>query len=234
MRSRSRRPALRTASSRAPAPLTLQASSSSVRRTRSAGKASVDMDSTLTPRPWGRPHPRLTKPPAPIARGGVWSAEFPMTTAAPLVARLLVVDDEDETAQLLRDVLTRRGYRAESVSSGAACLDYLRNHPVDVVVIDVQMPGMSGIELCEQLYVRFPDVAPIVLTGYGRLDTAVAAIRAGAYDFLTKPATGDVLQLAIERALDHFALQREVKRLGSSDEGPSDDPIEGLIGESVA
>ena len=156
-----------------------------------------------------------------------------MSTAAPLGARLLVVDDEDETAQLLRDVLTRRGFRAESVSSGAACLDYLRNHPVDVVVIDVQMPGMSGIELCEQLYVRFPDVAPIVLTGYGRLDTAIAAIRAGAYDFLTKPATGDVLQLAIERALEHFALQREVKRLASS-EGPSDGPIEGLIGESVA
>jgi two-component system response regulator HydG len=154
-----------------------------------------------------------------------------MSAAAPTAATVLVVDDEDETAHLLRDVLCRRGYRAESVSSGAACLDHLRNHPVDVVVIDVQMPGMSGIELCEQLYVRFPDVAPIVLTGYGRLDTAIAAIRAGAYDFLTKPASGEALQIAIDRALEHFALQREVKRLASSD-APTDEPIEGLIGES--
>src|SRR5215203_1720446 len=107
-----------------------------------------------------------------------------MSATAPTPARVLVVDDEDDTAHLLRDVLSRRGYRTESVSSAAACLDYLRNHPVEVVVLDIQMPGMSGIELCEQLYVRFPDIAPIVLTGYGRLDTAIAAIRAGAYDFL--------------------------------------------------
>ncbi|HWU91490.1 MAG TPA: response regulator, partial [Kofleriaceae bacterium] len=86
-------------------------------------------------------------------------------------AAVLVVDDESETASLLRDLLVKRGYRADAVTSGAACLEYLRDNPVDVVVADVQMPGMSGIQLCEHLYVRFPDVAPIVLTGYGRLDT---------------------------------------------------------------
>ena len=117
------------------------------------------------------------------------SSAFPSTAAA-----VLVVDDENETATLLRDLLNKRGYRADAVMSGTACLEYLRDNPVDVVVADVQMPGMSGIELCEHLYVRYPDVATIVLTGYGRLDTAIAAIRAGAYDFLTKPTTGDALR----------------------------------------
>ena len=74
----------------------------------------------------------------------------------------------------------------------------MRRDPVEVVVSDVQMPGMSGIELCDQLYRRYPDCAPIVLTGYGRLDTAISALRAGAWDFITKPVKGDVLELAID------------------------------------
>ncbi|MGN6110980.1 MAG: sigma-54-dependent transcriptional regulator [Kofleriaceae bacterium] len=155
-----------------------------------------------------------------------------MTSTERPNATVLVVDDEEDTALLLRDLLRKRGYVAEAVTSGAQCLEYLRNNQVDVVVTDIQMPGMTGIELCEHLYVRFPDIAPIVLTGYGRLDTAIAAIRAGAYDFLTKPVTGESMQVAIDRALEHFALQREVKRLHA--ERPSDAPIEGLVGESAA
>jgi len=145
-------------------------------------------------------------------------------------ARILIVDDEEDTADLLTSILRKRGFTVDAVHSGAECLAYLRHDPVDVVISDVQMPGMSGIELCEQLYRRYPDIAPIVLTGYGRLDTAIAAMRAGAWDFLTKPATGDVLEVTIDRALEHFALQREVKRL--SNQRSSDEPIEDLLGES--
>jgi len=152
-----------------------------------------------------------------------------MTTAR-ADARILIVDDEEDTADLLTSILRKRGFTVDAVSSAAECLAYLRHDPVDVVISDVQMPGMSGIELCEQLYRRFPDIAPIVLTGYGRLDTAIAAMRAGAWDFLTKPATGDVLEVTIDRALQHFALQREVKRL--SNQRSSDEPIEDLLGES--
>src|SRR5437763_1519230 len=120
-------------------------------------------------------------------------------------AHILVVDDEEDTALLLRDILRSRGFHVEAVLSAAACLEHMRRSPADVVISDIQMPGMSGIELCEQLYERYPDCAPIVLTGYGRLDTAIAALRAGAWDFLTKPAKGEVLELAIERALEEFA-----------------------------
>ncbi len=145
-------------------------------------------------------------------------------------ARILIVDDEEDTALLLRDVLRKRGYHVEALYSAAECLEYMRRDPADVVISDIQMPSMSGIELCEQLYQRYPDCAPIVLTGYGRLDTAIAALRAGAWDFLTKPASGDILEIAIDRALEEFALQREVKRLIT--ERSSEEPIEDMIGES--
>jgi DNA-binding NtrC family response regulator len=145
-------------------------------------------------------------------------------------ARILVVDDEEDTALLLRDVLRKRGYQCDAVLSGTAAFDYLRRDPVDVVVTDVQMPGMTGIEVCQQLYARYPDIAPLVLTGYGRLDIAIAALRAGAYDFITKPVKADTLAMAIDRALEHFALQREVKRL--TVEKIAEGPIDGIVGES--
>ncbi|MBL9020447.1 MAG: sigma-54-dependent Fis family transcriptional regulator [Myxococcales bacterium] len=154
-----------------------------------------------------------------------------MRTARP-DARILIVDDEEDTALLLRDALRRRGWAVDAVLSGADCLAYMRRDPVDVVVTDVQMPGMSGIEVCDQLYRRYPDCAPIVLTGYGQLDTAIAALRVGAWDFLTKPVKTEVLEVAILRALDHFSLQREVKRLNQ--QRASNEPIEDMLGESSA
>ncbi len=147
-------------------------------------------------------------------------------------ARVLIVDDEEDTATLLREALRRRGFSVDAVFSGAECLAYMRRDPVDVVISDVQMPGMSGIELCDQLYRRYPDCAPIVLTGYGQLDTAVAALRVGAWDFLTKPVKTDVLEVAIDRALEHFSLQREVKRL--TQQRASTEPIEDMLGDSSA
>jgi two-component system, NtrC family, response regulator AtoC len=147
-------------------------------------------------------------------------------------ARILIVDDEEDTALLLRDALRRRGFTVDAVLSGAECLAYMRQDPVDVVISDVQMPGMTGIELCDQLYRRYPDCAPIVLTGFGQLDTAVAALRVGAWDFLTKPVKSEVLEVAIDRALEHFALQREVKRLELA--RASTEPIEDMLGDSTA
>src|SRR5947208_10463363 len=93
------------------------------------------------------------------------------------------------------------------------------------------MAGMSGIELCQELRQRHPDLLPIVLTGQGGLDTAIAAIRAGEYDFITKPVKVDALAIAVGRALEHLSLKREVKRLRSA---ASDIPIDGIAGSSPA
>jgi DNA-binding NtrC family response regulator len=143
-------------------------------------------------------------------------------------ATILVVDDEEDTAALLRDALTRRGYRALAVSSGIECLEYLRSGVADVVVTDVQMPGMSGIELCHELHLRHPDLLVIVLTGVVDLENAIAAIRASAYDFITKPVKFDVLDIAIKRALEHLAVRREVNRLRL---GPAI-TVHGILGAS--
>jgi len=145
---------------------------------------------------------------------------------------ILIVDDEDDTAVLLRDSLRKRGFDVESVNSAQAALEHLRTDPVDVVVTDVQMAGISGIELCQELRQRHPDLLPIVLTGQGGLETAIAAIRAGAYDFITKPVKVDALAIAVGRALEHLSLKREVKRLRSA--ADRDVPIDGIAGNSPA
>ncbi len=130
-----------------------------------------------------------------------------------MTGSILIVDDEDDTRMLLCEALRGRGFDAEAVESAAACLDRLRSRSFDVVVTDVQMPGMSGVDLCAHLHERHPDLLPIVLTGMGALDTAVAAIRAGAYDFITKPVKIDALEVAVKRALEHLSVRNEVKRL---------------------
>jgi len=145
---------------------------------------------------------------------------------------ILIVDDDDDTAVLLRDSLRKRGFAVDAVNSAQQCLEHLRTDPADVVVTDVQMSGMSGIELCQELRQRYPDLLPLVLTGQGGLDTAIAAIRAGAYDFITKPVKVDALAIAVGRALEHLNLKREVRRL--RDLYPKDTPIDGIAGSSPA
>ncbi|HMG56990.1 MAG TPA: sigma-54 dependent transcriptional regulator [Kofleriaceae bacterium] len=145
---------------------------------------------------------------------------------------ILIVDDDDDTAVLLRDSLRKRGYDVDAVNSAQQCLERLRTDPADVVVTDVQMSGMSGIDLCVELRQRYPDLLPLVLTGQGGLDTAIAAIRAGAYDFITKPVKVDALAIAVQRAVEHLSLQREVQRLRR--DAKADQAIDGIAGGSPA
>ncbi|HEY6037643.1 MAG TPA: sigma-54 dependent transcriptional regulator [Kofleriaceae bacterium] len=144
---------------------------------------------------------------------------------------VLVVDDDDDAAQLMSEGLRKRGIAARAVNSGAAALEFLRDNPCDVVVTDVHMAGMTGIELCEQLKASNRDVLSIVVTGNGELPTAVAAIRAGAFDFVTKPLKLDALAIAVSRALEHLGLKRDLLRLRetAATPGPS-----GIAGTSPA
>src|SRR6185295_9820750 len=128
-------------------------------------------------------------------------------------ARILIVDDDEDTVMLLRDALNRRGYRTAAASSSLQCLEYLRGEVADVVVTDIQMPGMSGIDLCRELSIRHPDLLVIVLTAVVGVESAVHAIRAGAYDFIMKPVKVDLLEIAVKRALQHLAVRREATRL---------------------
>ena len=145
---------------------------------------------------------------------------------------VLIVDDDEDAAMLIGDGLRRRQFDVHVVNSGAACLEYLRFAAVDVVVTDLQMPGMSGVELCKALGERHPDALAVMLTGFGTFEVAVGAIRAGVYDFLLKPVKIDALVLVLERALEHLALRREVTRLrGAADLQAA---VPGMIGSSSA
>jgi len=149
-----------------------------------------------------------------------------------MTTRVLIVDDEPSLCELLEGGLRRRSFDVSSATSAAAALQRLDDEPFDVVVTDLSMPEMDGIQLCARIVANRPDLPVIVLTAFGSLDTAVAAIRAGAYDFITKPVQVDALAIALERAAGHRKLRDEVKRLRQEVAGTR--RFDDLIGESAA
>lgn len=114
--------------------------------------------------------------------------------------RILLVDDDEETRSLVCDGLRDRGLEVEAVDSAQACLARIEDTTFDVVVTDVEMPGMSGIELCDALRRHTPPLVSIVVTGMRDLTTMTAAYANGAFEYLTKPIKLATLEAAIRRA----------------------------------
>ena len=127
--------------------------------------------------------------------------------------RILIVDDEVEMAAITSEALARRGFETAVQSSADAAWELLSREDFDTVVTDLNMRGMNGVELTERIVKNRHNVPVIVVTGFGSLETAIATIRAGAFDFLTKPFDIEELVLAVERALAHRDLREEVRRL---------------------
>jgi two-component system, NtrC family, response regulator AtoC len=130
-----------------------------------------------------------------------------------VTGRVLVVDDDREMCDLLEGALGRRGFAITSRTAAAEAFALLAQEDFDAVITDLQMKGMNGLELCERISQNRPDIPVLVMTAFGSMETAIAAIRVGAYDFITKPVDIDPLRLALERAVRHRALTREVGRL---------------------
>ena len=130
-----------------------------------------------------------------------------------MIGSVLVVDDDPGMCELLAAGLTHRDFQVRCRTSGAAGLALAAEETFDAVLTDLNMSGMSGLDLCRRLAEVQPDLPVLVLTAFGSLDTAVGAIRAGAYDFITKPVDLEALALALERAVKHRALKEEVTRL---------------------
>jgi two-component system response regulator HydG len=144
--------------------------------------------------------------------------------------RILVVDDVRDEAELMKMLLEKQGYEAVAETSVQAALDAAARDDFEVVLTDLGMGEMSGLELCERLLGTRPDLLVIVVTGQGTLDAVIGAMRTGAYDFLVKPIDPKLVGLSIERALKHQRLQREVVRLRAATT-----PERGqLVGESAA
>jgi len=143
---------------------------------------------------------------------------------------ILVIDDEHSMVELLETDLALRGYKVSGFTSSAAALETLAATDARVVLTDFHMPGVNGLQVCEKVVANRPDIPVVVMTAFGSMETAIEAIRAGAWDFVTKPIEMELLAVVIDRAVRHHNLQEEVRRLSNKPE-PAD-RFEGLIGSS--
>src|SRR5439155_26228921 len=123
------------------------------------------------------------------------------------------VDDDASMCDTLAAALSRRGFVVATKTSAVEALALIEEQDFDVVVTDLHMDGMDGFAFCERVAANRPDVPVVVITAFGTLETAVAAIRAGAYDFITKPFDVELVRLTLSRAVQHRSLRDEVKRL---------------------
>ncbi|HEU4401940.1 MAG TPA: sigma-54 dependent transcriptional regulator [Candidatus Polarisedimenticolia bacterium] len=139
--------------------------------------------------------------------------------------RVLVVEDEPYVRISLGELLRARGFDVDLTSTVADALAALGRAPVDVVLSDLRLPGADGLELVRRLQAASPEVPVVILTGQGTIASAVECIKAGAVDYILKPADPGALEVALERALATQALRREVDYLRRGDEDDSSLPI---------
>ncbi len=125
----------------------------------------------------------------------------------------LVVDDEKTQRETLRTVLESWGHQVQEASSGQEALELLEGKPIDVIMTDLRMPGMTGLDLLAAAREARPDIDVIVMTAYGSVVGAVQAMKNGAVDFITKPIDLDQLEIVLRRTLDRKRLVRENKAL---------------------
>jgi two-component system response regulator HydG len=130
-----------------------------------------------------------------------------------LRARVLVVDDDEGMCAMLAARLTSRGFDVTTQTSPPDALALFARDDFDAVVTDVTMKGMTGLQLCERLVALRPETPIVLITAFGSMETAIAAIHVGAYDFLPKPFEIDQLTLAIERGVTQARLKSDVRRL---------------------
>ena len=146
------------------------------------------------------------------------------------MSMVLVVDDKEMLRDSVGATLRRAGFEVVSAPDGAAAVELAARRRPDAVVSDMRMPGMSGLELVEKLR-ELDDALPVVImTAFGTVETAVRALKLGAFDYITKPFEGDELVISVKRAIEHARLRRETTccvvgaeggRAGDNGLGPS-------------
>jgi DNA-binding NtrC family response regulator len=147
-------------------------------------------------------------------------------------AKILIVDDEVNIRNALVTLLERKGYRARGVATAEEGLDLLETTGMDLVITDLRMPGIGGMEFLRRLQTKWPGTEVMVMTAYGSIETAVEAMRAGAYDYLTKPIDRERFPIMVEKALERHRLSIENQRL--RDRLETRTRFEQMVGESEA
>jgi len=129
------------------------------------------------------------------------------------VDTILVVDDDSAHRTMLRALINGWGYRVVEAEDGAVAVEKVNQRPFDLILMDIRMVNLSGIEALEQIKAYNPAIPIIIMTAYSSIETAVEALKKGAYDYLTKPLDFDSLRLSLERAMEHLELKRENQQL---------------------
>ena len=127
--------------------------------------------------------------------------------------RVLIVDDNREIRSILEEYLREEGYAAEGAGDGSEALTKHGEAPFDLVITDLNMPGMTGIELIKEMSKEETTTEFIIITGYASLDTAIEAVKAGAFDYIVKPFRIEELKVVIKNAKDKIMLKKANKQL---------------------
>jgi DNA-binding NtrC family response regulator len=146
--------------------------------------------------------------------------------------QLLVVDDDKAMREMLASLFRDRGFAVEEAASATEAIEKASDTPFDVILSDIRMQGKSGIEMVGELRELRPETPVVLMTAFGSIDSAVESMRAGAFDYITKPFEPDAVLLTIERALERRALEEENRRLRRAVDRTSS--LGDLIGESPA
>ncbi|KPK89625.1 MAG: hypothetical protein AMJ94_11665 [Deltaproteobacteria bacterium SM23_61] len=150
----------------------------------------------------------------------------------PLPPRVMIVDDEKVIRDSFSRVLLKEGYRVETAESGRLALERIAEEPPDVLLLDLKMPGLDGMEILRELKEQVPDVVSIMITGYPTIESAVKAVKMGAYDYLTKPCSPEEIRIAVARAAERRKLVWENEKLRRQLEGRMIPDL--IVGESRA
>ncbi len=128
------------------------------------------------------------------------------------MARILVVDDESSIRRTLKDILEFEKHHVELASNGQEALDFVNDEDFDVVLLDIKMPEMDGMEVLEKI-MQNKDIPVIMISGHGTIETAVEALRKGAYDFIVKPPDLNRLLITVRNAIDKSDLVTQTRQL---------------------
>ena len=150
-----------------------------------------------------------------------------MTEWHPSYFQILVVDDEKNICRTIQMVLQGEGYRVLTTSGGESCLDIIQREVIDLVLLDIYLPGMDGLETLKLLKQQAPDIEVIMISGHGTIEDAVKAVKWGAYSFIEKPLEREKLLMVIEQSLERRCLLREMSQLRAK----ADHPFE-IIGKT--
>ncbi len=154
----------------------------------------------------------------------------PLLSETPTAPTVLVVDDDRSNLESVERIFAKEGYRVRTASDGAAALEIIRNDPPSVVVTDLAMPGLDGVALLKAIKTVAPQVEVVLMTAYGTVEGAVAAMKEGAYDFITKPLKRHSVLRSVRKALEKQALVHENQLLRARLAGLS--APGGMIGQS--